>query len=300
MADGQEINILEINPSSLTLFEKVGTGCTAEVFRGTYQPLSGEPVEVAVKQIDWNKSNMGQKEQRAFDREVAIMPRLKHGNLVLFHGVTSLERPFRIITEYCSGGCCFELLHNCDHIDLNWCQQIKMCSDVAQAMRYLHSFNPMIIHRDLKSLNLLLASPIVGVYDIPLVKVSDFGLSRMKDAGADKDWGKMTIAAGTCHWMAPEVYMGGEYDEKVDVYSYAMILFEIICREIPFEDEEPCAVGRLTVQGQRPDMEAVPPDCPRELYDLMVGCWASDPKTRPAFDRIEHDIFHVTTLVPQC
>lgn len=271
----------EIAPEELQLAEKIGTGCTAEVFRAVYR---GE--EVAVKQIDWNKSRMGAKEQRAFDREVAIMPLVNHENLVRFLGVSSQQRPFRIITEYCAGGCCFELLHNCDHIELQWPQQIKMCKDVAQAMEYLHAFSPQIIHRDLKSLNLLLSKPVLGPGDVPLVKVSDFGLSRMKDQAPEADWGKMTIAAGTCHWMAPEVFTGQNYDEKVDVYSYAMILFEIICREIPFEEEEPANVGRLTVQGARPDLEAVPPDCPEVLRDLMVTCWAHNPNERWAFPQI--------------
>lgn len=275
----------EVDPATLTLLEKVGTGCTAEVFRGEWlNPFrQGQREEIAVKQIDWNKSSMGEKEQRAFDREVAIMPRLQHGNLVLFLGVCSVQRPFRIITEFCAGGCCFELLHNCDHVDLRWNQQLKMCSDVAQAMNYLHSFDPQIIHRDLKSLNLLLSKPVLGPADIPIVKVSDFGLSRMKDAGAEHDWGKMTIAAGTCHWMAPEVFQGSSYTEKVDIYSYAMILFEIICREIPFEEEEPAQVGSLTLQGERPDLEAVPPDCPPILRDLMMHCWHAEPEKRPPF-----------------
>lgn len=271
----------EVDPSELTLFEKVGTGCTAEVYRG-----SCKGVEVAIKQIDWTKSRMGHKEQRAFDREVAIMPRTNHENLVRFIGVSSLSRPFRIITEFCAGGCCFELLHNSDHIELEWYQLQKMCLDVALAMEYLHKFEPQIIHRDLKSLNLLLSRPVLSGEDIPLVKVSDFGLSRMKDAGADTDWGKMTIAAGTCHWMAPEVFTGTTYDEKVDVYSYAMILFEIICREIPFEEEEPASVGRLTCDGHRPDLEAVPPDCPEDLRNLMILCWAAHPGHRPSFDQI--------------
>jgi len=279
-ADDGERNF-ELDSSEIVLREKVGTGCTAEVYLGCFRSM-----DVAVKQIDWNKSRMGVKEQKAFDREVAIMPKIKHENLVRFIGVTSLKRPFRIITEFCSGGCCFELLHNCDHIELEWTQSLKMCLDVARAMDYLHKFNPQIIHRDLKSLNLLLAKPVQSGSDIPLVKVSDFGLSRMKDQAPEADWGKMTIAAGTCHWMAPEVFTGTKYDEKVDVYSYGMILFEIVCREIPFEEEEPAAVGRLTVQGARPDLEAVPPDCPDLLRDLMITCWAHDAKKRPAFDKV--------------
>merc|ERR1719433_742433 len=153
-------------------------------------------------------------------------------------------------------------------------------------MDYLHKFNPQIIHRDLKSLNLLLSKPVLSSTDIPLVKVSDFGLSRMKDQAPESEWGKMTIAAGTCHWMAPEVFTGTVYDEKVDVYSYGMILFEIVCREIPFEEEEPAAVGKLTVNGARPDLEAVPPDCPTDLRELMIRCWAQDPKGRPKFDEV--------------
>merc|ERR1712151_730948 len=134
-----------------------------------------------------------------------------------------------------------------------------------------------------KSLNLLLSKPVLNEKDVPLVKVSDFGLSRMKDQAPEADWGKMTIAAGTCHWMAPEVFTGTEYNEKVDIYSYAMVMFEIICREIPFEEEEPAAVGRLVVSGHRPDLEAVPPDSPTGLDDLMVLCWAPDSKQRPSF-----------------
>lgn len=271
----------EVDPAELQLLEKVGTGCTAEVFRGLW---NGQ--QVAIKQIDWNKSRMGVKEQRAFDREVQIMPKINHCNLVKMLGVASQQRPFRIITEFCAGGCCFELLHNCDHIELSWTQKLKMCVDVGSAMQYLHHFNPQIIHRDLKSLNLLLSTPILSELDVPFVKVSDFGLSRMKDRAPESDWGKMTMAAGTCHWMAPEVFTGTCYDEKVDVYSYAMILFEILCREIPFEEEEPANVGRLTVQGERPDLEAVPPDCPELLRDLMIGCWAHDPRKRPHFDEI--------------
>lgn len=281
-----DIAAWEVPPSRINLLEKVGTGCTAEVYRGTLVTNTDQELEVAIKQINWNKSRMGFAEQRAFDREVAIMPRISHENLVMFLGVSSMARPFRIITEFCGGGCCFDLLHNCDHIELEWKQQIKMCIDVAKAMDYLHKFNPQIIHRDLKSLNLLLARAVVDNNDLPFVKVSDFGLSRMKDQAPGADWGKMTIAAGTCHWMAPEVHAGSTYDEKVDVYSFAMILFEIICREIPFEDEEPVAVGRLSIEGERPDLEAVPPDCPPMLLDLMLTCWAADPNMRPSFGYI--------------
>merc|ERR1719223_1913625 len=102
-------------------------------------------------------------------------------------------------------------------------------------MEYLHNFSPQIIHRDLKSLNLLLRDEVKSNKDRPFVKVSDFGVARMKE----EEWGQMTVGAGTQHWMAPEVFKGGDYDEKVDIYSFSMVLFEVICREVPFEDEDP-------------------------------------------------------------
>mmetsp|Transcript_10632 Transcript_10632/g.24177 ORF Transcript_10632/g.24177 Transcript_10632/m.24177 type:complete len:293 (+) Transcript_10632:48-926(+) len=264
----------EIDPAELVYQEEVGSGCTAEVWRGTFRGT-----EVAIKRINWDKSTMGKKEQCAFEREVAIMPKVSHENLVNFLGISSVQKPLLIITEFCAGGCCFDLLHTDEH-ELSQVQQHKMCMDVALAMNYLHNFEPQIIHRDLKSLNLLLSRRITQKSDIPLVKVSDFGLSRMKDT---PQWGKLTMAAGTCHWMAPEVFVGTNYDVKIDVYSYAMIIFEVICREIPFEDEEPASVGKLACNGKRPDLEAVPPDIPDLWRDLMIACWAQKPADRPSF-----------------
>lgn len=281
MSDPEEVVACEIDRTQITVSEKVGDGSTAEVFRGSF---GGR--DIAIKQMNWHKGRMAVLEQRAFDREVGIMPRIKHPNLVQIIGVASLEKPFLIITEYCAGGCCFELLHNMiDEVPLSWPQQHKMCTDVALAMDYLHRFEPQIIHRDLKSLNLLLMKEIKTKDDIPVVKISDFGIARMKDK-TEGEWGKMTVAAGTCTWMAPEVFVGSKYDEKVDVYSYGMILFEIICREVPFGAEETQDVGKLTIQGGRPDLEAVPQDCPETLRDLMIFCWAHDPKKRPSFEMI--------------
>lgn len=290
-AEPVDLEDMEVDPQTIQFTEKIGTGCTAEVFRAIMRDrITGSVTQVAVKQINFDKKNMGRKEQMAFDREVAILPKLNHENLVGFLGMASKARPFWIVTEFCSGGCCFELLHNCQDLELSWRQTLKICSDVAAAMNYLHRFTPQIIHRDLKSLNLLLRDPVTDSMCIPTIKVSDFGLSRMKDQA---DWGKMTVAAGTCHWMAPEVFKGEVYDEKVDVYSFAMILFEVLCREIPFEEEEPSEVGYKTVHGLRPDLEAVPPDCPVLLRQLMIRCWAPDPQERPDFTSIKNALASV-------
>jgi serine/threonine protein kinase len=270
----------EIEPTQLEFQSKIGSGCTAEVFLGRYNGHS-----VAIKQIDTAKSEMGEKGRIAFERELTILPLVQHENLVQFLGICSLRKPFRVITEFCAGGCCFDLLHYSDHVELVWWQKQKMFVEVAYAMDYLHRFNPQIIHRDLKSLNLLLKHGVLDSTSVPFIKVSDFGMSRMKD-GLANAWGPMTMATGTCNWMAPEVFSGCTYDEKVDVYSFAMILYEIICRELPFDEDDPATVGKLAVTGVRPDIDDLPPDCPPSVSELMVACWAGDPNQRPSFSYI--------------
>lgn len=293
----------EVDPSSLEIWEEIGEGNTAKVYRGNFRTvLQGYEynIEVAIKTIDWNKASMGAKEQLAFDREVQILPEIDHENLVKFWGVCSLNRPFRVICEYCRGGCAFDLLHNADHVELMLEQQMKMAVDVAAAMKYLHEVP--IVHRDLKSLNLLLTEVVATSQDIPHVKVSDLGLARMQDVsdGSGEGWGRMTKAAGTFHWMAPEVFHSQAYDEKVDVYSFSMVLFEVFCREIPFEDEEPINVGQLVCEGHRPDLEAVPPGYPRVISNLMQCCWAENPAERPPFERILPVLEKVFEKVQQC
>jgi len=207
----------------------------------------------------------------------------KHPNLVRLSGVM-VAAPTRIVMEFCAGGDLFRLLH-VDNMEPALHQKLKMCTDVASGMDYLHRFPPPIIHRDLKSLNLLLSEAVRTEADQVEVKVSDFGLSRALPSDSQRGRG-LTPGAGTLNWMAPEVLAGGHYDEKVDVYSYAMVMFEIICLELPFDDEDEACIPRLVAQGSRPDLEAVPPDCPRFLAQLMMGCWAHNPAQRPGFERV--------------
>lgn len=261
----------------------VGSGCTAVVHEGTWA-RDGMVTPVAIKKMQDAKHSMAQ----AVARECSVLSRVRHPNLVQFFGIMSGD-PLRIVTEYCQGGVAFELLHNMqEEIEISIRQQVKMILDVTLAMDYLHAFDPMIIHRDLKSLNLLLSASLRDrdygdPEDIPLAKVCDFGVAKLMQAG---EWGEMTSQAGTKHWMAPEMWRGGDYDEKVDVYSFAMVTYEIVCREVPFEDEEPAGVGKFTLAGVRPDMDAVPPNMIKGVIDLMTDCWKQEPRERPSFAEV--------------
>merc|ERR1712060_699480 len=129
-------------------------------------------------------------------------------------------------------------------------------------MDHLHNFDPQIIHRDLRSLNLLLVKAFNAGVCEPIIKISDFGMARMRDM--DKAWGQMTKEVGTLHWMAPEILVGCNYNERVDIYSYAMVLYEVLCEVPPFDDVEPQArVKQLVMKAERPQLQNVRRDCPQ-------------------------------------
>jgi serine/threonine-protein kinase CTR1 len=274
----------QVDPDDLEWGEYVGDGLTAVVHAGTYK---GEAV--AIKKLTTSSRHHSLKMEVAFLRELEIMSRVSHPNLVRFYGAAFAKHPYLLVSEFCSGGTAFNLLHASD-LELSLMQKLSMALDVASAVDYLHTFNPLIFHRDLKSLNLLLAKVVTSTEDMPYVKVADFGMSKVKD---DVEWGKLTKEAGTIHWMAPEVTTGN-YDHKADIYSLAMVFFEILCQEIPYEDMKTSRVLLAVQAGQRPDLEAVPPDVPDSLVELMVQCWAQDPEERPSSTEVYSTLKPIT------
>jgi len=126
-----------------------------------------------------------------------------------------------IVTEYCAGGTLFSILHQRKDLILTWELRLRILLEIAIGMNFLHTNNPPIIHRDLKSLNILLTEKIEKPTDNTKIKISDFGLSKIiKQFDNERD--KMTGQLGTCHWMAPEVIENKEYSLKADVYSYGV------------------------------------------------------------------------------
>lgn len=142
----------------------------------------------------------------------------------------------------------------------------------ARGMAYLHSGNPPVLHRDLKSANLLLDKSYTA-------KVCDFGLSRLKAQERS-----MTGNCGTVQWMAPEVLANMRYNEKADVYSYGIILWELLSRECPYDGMTPiqCALAVLN-RDKRPD---IPKWCPPALHALIRSCIKKEPNLRPSFANI--------------
>ena len=190
---------------------------------------------------------------------------------MLFVGACTDKGHVMIVTEYCHGGSLFSLLHEKRSISISNKQKFKLALDIAKGMNYLHTSGAEpILHRDLKSLNLLVQEPVSGPNDFIQGKITDFGLARSIGETARR----MTGLAGTFHWMAPEVLRSEEYTHKADVYSYGIVLWEILAREPPFVKLKPHEIIAKVVQERmRPDTGRIPADCPRELVIVMQKCW---------------------------
>ncbi len=263
---------IEIAWTDIQIGERIGTGGFAEVFRGVYRGT-----EVAVKKLLHKPSANGKgksisKAVTDFKAEVTLMTRLRHPNIVLFMGVVT--EPLSLVTEFCSRGNLFDLLHN-PKIPLTWSLRQQMALDAARGMNFLHTSQPIIIHRDLKSLNLL-------VDDRWAVKVADFGLARFKASTGSA--GLYTAQCGTMQWMAPEVIAGHRYTEKADVFSFGINLWELLTRDIPYRGMQAMQVGYAVLNaGLRPP---IPPDAPKPYATLIKACLRADAKKRPTFAQI--------------
>jgi len=253
--------------------EALGTGSSCTVYKGLYRRTP-----VAIKVMRGYLEPTALKE---FKREVSAMVRLRHPNLVLFMGA-STDKQLAIVSEYCAGETLFRLLHERKDIQISRRQQLKMLKDIAQGMNYLHESVPPIIHRDLKTLNLLLSEPVTGPEDTVLLKLTDFGVAKVMDNS-----GPMTGQMGTCHWMAPEVLSSRPYSLSADVFSFAVVMWEILTRETPYKGLNTGQIcSQVLTANLRPDLSAVPADTPQDWVRLMQRCWLLQPSDRPTFSQI--------------
>ncbi|KAK6928394.1 Serine-threonine/tyrosine-protein kinase, catalytic domain [Dillenia turbinata] len=262
-----------IDPKLLFVGPKIGEGAHAKVYEGKYKNQN-----VAIKIVPKGETpeEIAKKEAR-FAREVAMLSRVQHKNLVKFIGACK-EPVMVIVTELLLGGTLRKYLLNMRPRCLDTHVAVGFALDIARAMECLHSHG--IIHRDLKPENLILTA------DQKTVKLADFGLAREESLTE-----MMTAETGTYRWMAPELYSTvtlrhGEkkhYNHKVDAYSFAIVLWELIHNKLPFEGMSNLqAAYAAAFKNVRPSAENLPED----LALIVTSCWKEDPNARPNFSQI--------------
>ncbi|XP_038703808.1 serine/threonine-protein kinase CTR1-like isoform X2 [Tripterygium wilfordii] len=256
---------LEISWDELHIKERIGAGSFGTVHRAEWH---GSDVAVKVLTVqDFHDDQL-----KEFLREVSIMKRARHPNVVLFMGAVTKRPHLSIVTEYLPS--LYRLIHRPAAGEvLDHRRRLRIALDVAKGINYLHCLNPPVVHWDLKSPNLLVDKNWT-------VKVCDFGLSRFKP---DTFISSKSVA-GTPEWMAPEFLRGEPSNEKSDVYSFGVILWELLTMQQPWNGLCPAqVVGAVAFQNRK---LVIPPDTPPALASLMESCWADDPAERPSFSKI--------------
>ncbi|KAK1344889.1 hypothetical protein QTO34_013593 [Cnephaeus nilssonii] len=280
-------------PSDLIHGEVLGKGCFGQAIKVTHRE-TGE-VMVMKELIRFDEET-----QRTFLKEVSewnchtrftrlrvkVMRCLEHPNVLKFIGVLYKDKRLNFITEYIKGGTLRGIIKSMDS-QYPWSQRVSFAKDIASGMAYLHSMN--IIHRDLNSHNCL-------VRENKNVVVADFGLARLmvdektqpEDLRSLKkpDRRKRYTVVGNPYWMAPEMINGRSYDEKVDVFSFGIVLCEIIGRVNADPDYLPRTMDfGLNVRGFLD--RYCPPNCPPSFFPITVRCCDLDPEKRPSFVKLE-------------
>lgn len=204
--------------SDLVQGKLLGRGFFGEVFLVTHKESGEKMVLKELYRVD-------EEAQLNFLKEAAFLRSLNHINVLQFIGVLYKDKRLHLLTEYIAGGTLKELIHDKSKI-LKWDRRVNFARDISSGMHYLHSMN--IIHRDLNSQNCL-------VKESGSVVVADFGLARIISSrrmsggsnGKKRDRRKRYTVVGNPYWMAPEMMKGKEYDEKVDLFSFGIILCEV-------------------------------------------------------------------------
>ncbi|KAM0833336.1 hypothetical protein ACQ4PT_064325 [Festuca glaucescens] len=274
----EKIGDSEFDRNLLQPMDKFASGSSGDLYRGTYLGM-----DVAIKYL--RAEHVNDSSNVEFLQEIMILRSVNHENVVRFYGACTKHRKYLIVTEYMPGGNLYDFLHK-KNITLELSVILRIAIGISRGMDYLHQNN--IIHRDLKTANLLIGNGQV-------VKIADFGVSRHRSQEGD-----MTAETGTYRWMAPEVINHKAYDHRADVFSFAIVLWELVTSKIPYENLTPLQAALSVRQGFR---LVIPSTVHPRLSKLIQRCWDENPHMRPVFPDITvelEDILHsIQVILPQ-
>ena len=282
-----------IDSRKLRLIREIGSGSFGVLYKGEYR---GKKVAAKFPSGTHNDNQDQLRAMREFFQELSVLSKVKHENIIRVVGAMTKMPRLCIVTEYVDNGPLNNYLLN-QGTSLKLSAQVEIACGIARGMAYLHSKN--FIHRDLKASNVLLQSTIIpmtakgeniegkmistGPQGSLRPIICDFGLSRE----VAKD-GAMTPETGTYRWMAPEVIAHSKYSISADVYSFAIVLWEIVCEgHVPYPEHTPLQAAVAVVQkGIRP---ILPYNSHPIMMNAMERCWVSEPENRPRFTDLVMD-----------
>jgi serine/threonine protein kinase len=278
----ERLKKLNVNPSmhlidqryTVSFFElqfkrKIGEGSFGKVYLGDWKEQT-----VAIKTIE---SSMTEEAKNQFVREIKIMSNLRNNCITQFYGACLESERACILMEYMEKGSLYDIL---EKNALSPEQQQQIALNIARGLYYLHTQG--ILHRDLKSANVL-------VNEYWQAKLADFGLSGTKAASVET----IKERSQAIQWQAPECFQRGkEYTQQSDIYSYGMILWEIVTGRRPYAKIKVNLINYI-LENKR---EEIPDTVHREYAALITACWDADPAKRPELQAIIHQL---ETYVPR-
>ncbi|CAL1580171.1 unnamed protein product [Knipowitschia caucasica] len=264
----------EIPKESLKMVKKLGAGQFGEVWMAFYNNTT----KVAVKTL-----KPGTMTVQAFLDEANVMKTLQHDHLVRLYAVVTKTQPIYIVTEYMLNGSLLDFLKTGTGCKIQLPKLIDFSAQIAEGMAYIEKKH--YIHRDLRAANVL-------VSECLLCKIADFGLARVIE---DDEYSPREGAKFPIKWTAPEAIQYGSFTIKSDMWSFGVLLYEIITYgKMPYPGMTKMEVMSSIQRGYRMPQ---PENCPSELYDVMLSCWKDKPQDRPTFDFLQSvlDDFYTAT-----
>lgn len=269
-------SLLVINPKEIVLSRIIGEGSFGRVWSGQWRNSS-----VAVKEFVFAQAAIvgGSIERNRLIEEIVgeagIMACLRHPKILQLYGCSLTMQAIWIVSELCMRGSLRAILSD-EKVKLSLVRKLSICLDVADGMMYLHTRNPPIIHRDLKSQNIFITEPSPNHF---VAKIGDWGSARAVALSGAKS---MTHGVGTACWLAPEVINYAHFSKDSDVYAFGIVLWEIFSRQEVYEGYSAAQIiSKVAHEGLRP---RIPPGS--LCGPLMAECWSQDASDRPGFPRI--------------
>ena len=268
----------EINfDEEIELGAQIGGGGFALVYEGKWRGR-----RVALKTLF--DPRVTEDVKREYMDELLVMAQLSHPNIVTLLGACVKPPNMCMVLELCDRSL-HQLLH-ASRIRVEPRAMVLLAADVARGMAYLHAQTPIVVHRDLKTHNLLLTPPVRARGGVPAVKVCDFGLVSNR-----------ATCAGTPAYMAPELLQNAHcFSASVDVYAFGVVLWEMMTRTVPFATFGPAEIRDHVRVGKRLPLPMS--DCPREVRAMITRCWDGDARKRPTFADVEAELVAVHKAMP--
>ncbi|MCE8163376.1 MAG: protein kinase [Candidatus Moeniiplasma glomeromycotorum] len=255
-------------PKRPLLEKKIGQGRYGEVYRSKWGLQ-----EVAVKKLYLLPHDTSESNLKDIQKEINILKNLRNRYIIQYYNTYSDDQELFIIMDYAENGTLNKFINDNKYKEHDWNFNANLIKQITLGLAYIHHEN--IIHRDLKSMNILLTYGYQA-------KISDFGLSKIKNITSSQS----NDAKGTTRWMAPEVIREQEYSEQSDIYSLGMVIWEIATKcTKPFKevDNDFSVMFKVAHENKK---ETIPQDTPENIQFIIKQCWKDNPNKRIILENI--------------